>query len=66
MFFYGKRYLGPYAQGSFPLKQTAICAGVSWTSSHCPVDIGILGTDASINADTRAAAIDTSNKVLCL
>lgn len=56
----------PYAQGSSPLKQTTVCAGASWTSSHCPMEIGILETGASTSADTPAAAIDTGNKVLCL
>lgn len=61
--FYGARIF--CAQGSCPSKQTTACAGVSWTASHCPVEIGILGIGASVNANTLAAAVDTSNKVLC-
>ena len=42
----------PCAQGSSPLRQTTVGAGVSWTVSHRPVKIGILGIGASVNADT--------------
>lgn len=48
VFLWSKDIWVPCAQSSSPLKQTAVCAGVSWTSSHCPVEMGTLGTGAHV------------------